>query len=370
MSKLRKTKDYYINLAKEIHGNKFDYSKADYQGAKKKVCIICPEHGEFWQTFDNHVNSKKGCPKCAGNTQKTTEEFIGQGKAVHGDRYDYSKTKYVNNSKKVIIICKEHGEFEQVPPSHLRGSNCPVCTNRAPITTQGFIERATKVHGNRYDYSEVEYNGSGAKVVIKCAEHGRFEQVPYNHITGKQGCPSCGNLAKGVSQRSSKEKFIKTSLEVHGEGSFDYSEVEYQKNNIKVKITCRYGHTFWQTPANHITGFGCPECALGWPKAGYYKTDYPAALYVLNFDNQFLKVGITKDLKLRMRHLKKETGIDNVIAVKTVEGKAKDVSALETSILRQSGLERYIPDLSFAGETECLYLEDLPTVLDILSDFN
>ena len=120
-----------IEEAKKNHNNKYDYSKIVYKNWKSKVCIICPEHGEFWQTLYNHKNGE-GCPICGKisaslKLSDTTEKFIEKAKEIHGNRYDYSKVEYVNNRTKVCIICPEHGEFWQTPANHLKGSNCPKC---------------------------------------------------------------------------------------------------------------------------------------------------------------------------------------------------------------------------------------------------
>ena len=117
--------------AREIHGWKYDYSKVDYKDSHTKVCIICPIHGKFWQKPDNHLNGW-GCKKCGNisashKTRKTTEEFIKRAKEVHGDKYDYSKVDYKNDRTKICIIChekdkngKEHGEFFQTPNNHYK----------------------------------------------------------------------------------------------------------------------------------------------------------------------------------------------------------------------------------------------------------
>lgn len=98
----------------------------DLSDKRKKVCIICPEHGEFWQSIHRHL-SGANCPKCVGGIKLTTEEFIEKAKAVHGDKYDYSKVHYRNTATKVCIICREHGEFWQTPNNHLFGAGCPAC---------------------------------------------------------------------------------------------------------------------------------------------------------------------------------------------------------------------------------------------------
>ena len=121
----RKTLDYFINESIKIHGNKYDYSKVKYVNSTTKVCIICPEHGEFWQTPNHHLRGQ-GCPKCSGRN-KTTESVIKEFKKIHGNDYIYDKVEYVNNSTKVLIICPIHGEFWQTPDKHLQGEGCPVC---------------------------------------------------------------------------------------------------------------------------------------------------------------------------------------------------------------------------------------------------
>lgn len=123
----RPATDEFISNSKSVHGNKYDYSKVKYINAKTKVCIICPTHGEFWQIPSSHLKSN-GCPKCTfPNTNMSSEEFVIKAKQVHGDKYDYSKVKYVNIKTKVCIICPKHGEFWQSPENHLSGKGCQNC---------------------------------------------------------------------------------------------------------------------------------------------------------------------------------------------------------------------------------------------------
>ena len=121
----------FIEKARNRHGNKYDYSKVEYRGSKEKVCIICPKHGEFWQYPQDHVRGNN-CPLCAnenrGSKQRLTkEEFIKKAQEVHGNKYDYSMVNYKNANTKITIICPIHGEFEQIWNNHLRGEGCPKC---------------------------------------------------------------------------------------------------------------------------------------------------------------------------------------------------------------------------------------------------
>ena len=149
MSK-RKSNDEFIGEAQLIHHNKYDYSKVEYANNKTKVCIICPEHGEFWQTPSDHLNGK-GCPQCAGNIRCDKDTFIEKAKHTHNDRYDYSKVEYVNAHTKVCIICPEHGEFWQTPNNHLNGNGCPLCKNRKigdglRDTVEDFTKKSNEIH--------------------------------------------------------------------------------------------------------------------------------------------------------------------------------------------------------------------------------
>ena len=130
----------FIEEAKKMHGDRYDYSKVKYVNTRRKVCIICPKHGEFWQIPASHL-SGRGCRYCADNIKRSTEEFIRKSKKIHGNKYDYSKVQYINNSTKVCIICPEHGKFWQVPSSHLRGKGCPNCNeSQMEKNTANFLE--------------------------------------------------------------------------------------------------------------------------------------------------------------------------------------------------------------------------------------
>ena len=149
MSK-RKSNDEFIREAQSIHHNKYDYSKVEYTNNKTKVCIVCPEHGEFSQTPSDHLNGK-GCPQCAGNVRCDKDTFIEKAKSIHNDRYDYSKVEYVNAHTKVCIICPEHGEFWQIPNNHLNGNGCPLCKNRKigdglRDTVEDFTKKSNEIH--------------------------------------------------------------------------------------------------------------------------------------------------------------------------------------------------------------------------------
>lgn len=196
------TTEEFIEMAKEVHQNEYDYSLVEYKGMEVPVTIICPKHGEFQQTPHTHIHGKGGCPKCKHRSYKlTTEEWIEKATKAHNGKYDYSKVLYKDSKTKVCIICPEHGEFWQLPNNHLKTYGCPKCGKlRITSNTNEFIQKATLVHGNKYNYSKVIYRTNQNKVTITCPIHGDFEQSPNSHLSGS-GCPKC-NCSKGEARIS------------------------------------------------------------------------------------------------------------------------------------------------------------------------
>lgn len=182
----------FIERAKKVHGDKYDYSETNFVNWRTKVKIICPKHGEFWNTAGNHINNKQGCYQCFLKRRTyTAEQFIEKAEVVHNDKYDYSETNYINSQTKVKIMCPEHGEFWQKPNNHLMGEGCPYCSGNVKLTPENFIEKAKTVHGNKYDYSRITYiSGNKVKLDIVCPIHGIFKQTANGHLHG-YGCPHC-----------------------------------------------------------------------------------------------------------------------------------------------------------------------------------
>lgn len=267
------TKDDFIKKAINVHGFIYDYSRVVYEKSNICVVIICKSHGEFQQRPNNHLNGT-GCTKCSKNNfinplRNTTETFIERSKDKHGDKYDYSKSVYGKNSyDKITIICKKHGEFQQIPNNHLRGAGCIKCrienqTDNKRGTSEKFIEQSKQIHGDRYDYSKSIYGNSNRdKVCIICKIHGDFLQHSYQHISGA-GCPDCGG-----SKKSNTTEFIKRSINQHknenNEQLFDYSNVIYKNAREKVIIKCKkHNIDFLETPDCHNYTTGCYICKKG-----------------------------------------------------------------------------------------------------------
>jgi hypothetical protein len=252
----RKTTEHFIAECKAIHGDKYDYSHTKYVKQTVKVIITCHEHGDFEQLPSNHLCGK-GCMKCSGKDTLTTDDFIQRATVVHGNRYDYSNVVYCNNKTPVRIICAEHGEFFQMPNKHISSKHgCPKCANNQRRTTKDFVLAATKVHQDRYNYSMVDYTNNRTKVQIICHKHGLFEQTPEEHLGGAN-CPKCVYESMFLTT----EIFITRSRMVHG-NKYDYNLVSYEDSTTKVKIICPQHGLFEQRPLGHLQGRGCPSCSM------------------------------------------------------------------------------------------------------------
>ena len=225
----------------------------------------------------------------------TTEEFIERAKEAHGDKYDYSKVKYINSRTKVIIICKKHGEFEQVPAKHLYGSCCEKCSyeyraNNLKSNNESFINIAKEIHKNKYNYSHVEYKNAHIKVIIICPIHGKFKQRPSEHLHGN-GCAKCGIKKVSSAKLLNNNIFISRSELKHG-NKYDYSKINYVNSKTKVIIICKEHGEFKQRPAKHIHGQGCPKCNT-------YKGEEKIKLYLKENNVSFTQQKTFKDCKYK-----------------------------------------------------------------------
>lgn len=190
-----------LHKAKNIHGDKYDYSKwvETFSKVANKVTVICRKHGEFEIRVLNHVHGN-GCKKCGAEarTKRLTtpyQEFVDRAKDVHGDKYDYDENSYIMMSEKVRVRCGTHGWFKQTATQHVRGHGCNLCAIdvRALNSITPFpvaLEKMRRVHGNRYEYDESSYTKMISQMRICCDNHGWFNLTPSRHCLGF-GCPEC-----------------------------------------------------------------------------------------------------------------------------------------------------------------------------------
>ncbi len=242
----------FINKAVYTHGMKYNYSKTNYINSRTKIIIICPEHGDFEQTPNAHIYSHDGCPNCNGGIPHSLNTFLNNANNRHGGKYDYSLVIYVNSNTKVDIICPEHGVFKQRTSDHIRGQGCPSCAHNKNRKDKEFVQRSNKIHRNKYDYSKVNYVRIDKKVTINCPIHGDWETKPQTHLSG-HGCPKCAH------PYMTHDEFLQKAFDVHGP-KYEYDKVKLLSSREEIIITCSKHGDFTQRAGSHLSGNGCPEC--------------------------------------------------------------------------------------------------------------
>lgn len=360
MSRKVTTQDF-IKRAREVHGNKYDYSKSLYLSARTNITIICPIHGEFQQRPANHCIGR-GCRECGGNYPLSLQRFVERAQVKHGKRYDYSQVAFEGVESKVKIICPKHGPFVQRVMTHLKGFNCPKCGREAVADKLGhsqerFVKDAKMAHGDKYDYSEVDYVNAVSNVKIICPVHGAFSQKPANHIRGI-GCSKCSDIVAGEKRRLTTDEFIAAAKLAHGD-KYDYSKVVYVTSHEKVEIICPEHGSFWQSAVNHIKGnkAGCPGCAV----SGFDQTK-PALLYYIAVitDNEetLYKIGIT-NLSVQKRFPSADLARIRVIKTWSFD-RGVEAAEREIAILQEFSDDIYTGQdvLIGAGNTE-LFVRDV-----------
>jgi very-short-patch-repair endonuclease len=244
----------FIERAKQIHGNRYGDHLLEYLGKRKKVLIVCSEHGSFWQLPLNHL-SGSGCQACVGLERYTRETFVRRARKLYGDRFSYDNIKDGGCLNSVVITCGRHGDFTIRANSFLMGrTRCSFCLREEK--QRNFIFRAMDKHGPKFTYDKVEYIDNHHPVHIMCQKHGDFWQKPGSHLGGA-GCPSCWQERR----KRSTDDFIIAARQIHGD-RYDYSLSRYDVINKKILIVCPKHGQFWQLAQNHLAGNGCPHCVI------------------------------------------------------------------------------------------------------------
>ncbi len=264
----------------KIHGEgKYDYSDTIFINKNKKFKLKCNNGHNFETTYRCHIKEKSNCLECSiinigkKKKEKHAKEFESKSKNIHGNRYNYSKVEYTGVLEPVTIICGDH-EFIITPNMHLSGQGCKFCNEKLikegkptlnvkverttkKWTTELFIKDAIKVHGNRFDYSLVNLKSVRKPIKIKCNNGHIIDTYVYSHLQGSN-CYECAlqNLC------STTEEFIEKSIQTFGPNKFDYSLVKYINSYTKIKLICKKNkeHIFEKKPNKHFQSLGCPYC--------------------------------------------------------------------------------------------------------------
>ena len=292
-----KTTKQFIEDARKVHGNKYNYNKVKYENNKTKVIITCPKHEDFLQTPNKHLLGR-GCPICCNEQKhfrrlKTNEQFIGEANEIHNNFYNYSKTDYYNDHTKVEIICPIHGSFWQTPNAHLRGQGCMECGKKktalaASYTKEMFIDKAINVHNNYYDYSKVNYLDSTTKVCIICPEHGEFWQRPAGHLQG-QGCPKCTKKNQTRIFNFLESQFPNLIWEWEASPDWLYPQ-KFDIYNSAYNIAVEYNGEQHYVPVKKFGGIIRFKQQLEWDKQKAQKCqENNCNLYIIKFDKENLQ---------------------------------------------------------------------------------
>lgn len=288
----------------------------------------------------------------------STEEFIEKAKIIHGYKYDYTKTVYVDCYAKVCITCQIHGDFMQAPCKHLQGRGCPFCAklSRAAKCNKGlkFVERAKEIHGDKYDYSLVYYKTCKDRVEIICNTCGNhFTQTPDNHINLKRGCPVCKGSRISQSKTSPHEKWVES---IRSRNPYVEILEEIIRWDKKVLCCCKNcSHTWLTVPSSLKQGHACPRCA----KTGFLSHDN-GKLYIMVDDPEvptFMKIGVSHNESKRRDQILKSAqrsgaSIRDLHIVKTLEGSTENMLAVEKSVHKAFSKYKINFPVKFDGSTE------------------
>jgi len=302
------TNEEFIRKSKEVHSNKYDYSKSKYTFSRNKLIVICKKHGEFKISPNNHFNGK-GCKECGYDRSKKSrlkglDYFIVKSRIHHGDKYNYDNVEYINSKKKVKIICSSHGVFFQSLVSHSRGFGCEMCGHKFrsdnhhnKLTLKVFIERCVDVWGDLYDFSKIKkYINNTAKVNVICTKHGEFISTPRQLMEGS-GCYECGLEKISDSQRIEYPEFIEKLKDIW-EDKYDVKPEHYESFQ-SFKVYCKTHDHYWTSNgSNFLKGHGCRHCGYSVSK-GENKIFKLLKKNKINFIEQYSFNGMRDKRKLR-----------------------------------------------------------------------
>lgn len=355
MSTKKPTTQEWAKKATAVHSNKYVYDKVNYKNSKTKVEIFCTSCEMYFEQTPNAHLCGRGCPNCKTFKGFNTTSFSYKAKEVHGNKFNYDKVIYTGIANKVTLLCNVCStEFLQVASRHLAGSGCRACAqNSQKYTTEDFKERSIATHKDLYDYSKSVYEGMHAPITIICKSHGAFKQAPHTHIRGG-GCLQCSIEYTATLNTFTTPDFIAKATTIH-KGLYSYERSTYVHNAQQLTITCTTHGDFKQTPNNHLTGSGCPSCALPG-----FKPHLPGMLYYFKITdgvNTAWKVGITNNSIADRYSLNERKRMSNILSIWYEDG--DKCRKEERRILNEYKQHKYSgPDLLKDGNTE-LFNKDI-----------
>lgn len=242
-----------IQRLREANADRYDYTRAVYSGAQGQLIVTCRVHGHFKISAAGHLRGQ-GCRECRAIEE--TSARVARFRRIHGDRFDYSRVQ--GGGRLVEIVCRLHGSFHQRPDAHRASEHpCPTCrAEAATLDSKDWIARFTERHGNRFDYSTVDYRGSGHEITILCPVHGAISMRPDAHLISDSGCRQCGNF----SRRLTLDEVLSRFKAMHAAGQYTYERLGFTTTKDKVTVTCSAHGDFVIGANSHLNGNGCKKC--------------------------------------------------------------------------------------------------------------
>ena len=323
------TVEEFIQKANIKHSKKYDYSNINFKSLNEHINILCPIHREFKQTPKNHLIH--GCQKCAYDKMSynlTRDEFISKANNKFNFKFKYIDVPDIVNistkntkSTKITVICPEHGEFKQKSSTHLKSEfSCPSCAKDDKIAKNmseiEFIEKSKAKHGNKFDYSSLNFKNIKTKITVICPEHGEQTQKPNYHLCSNFGCLECGKSSFKISKNEFIEKCLKKFKD-----KFDYKDINYIDYKTDIILNCPEHGQFVKTPEKFLKSrHGCSLCANTF-KSGHYSRyiDKKTVLYyikITHLDKEYYKFGLTLFKKSEANSIKMRYSVDEKLGMK------------------------------------------------------
>ncbi len=267
MSRIKTTEEF-IEAARKIHGDKYNYDEVVYTKSKNRVKIWCNSCQKYFdQTPDSHLRGK-GCRFCASKKKAQkwsydTTKFVKKAEEVHGKgKYDYSDTVFSGIDNYVTIRCLKHGLFTQTAHNHLKGHGCKECANDLLSETRRtpFLDAIKKVDNRFYPITPIqEYKNSNSPIYATCPVHGEFKTTIHDLLENKYCCPDCAHSAVGFGRRYDADKFQEV-LNNRGLGG-SFKVLDYETSDKPANIQClSCGSVFTRSPNGLLSNPRCPNC--------------------------------------------------------------------------------------------------------------
>ena len=259
------TQEEFLNRVKENNTNDIDLSEFIYVNNNTKGKCTCNVCGHVWYPVPMSLFNGHGCPQCAikyraKKLASTTEEFIEDSMAVHGDEYIYDLVDYVNDATDVYIICRVHGIFPQKPGLHKSGHGCPYCHGGIAFTKEKFLSDLKIKNSHNLILDDFEYVNMYTKIKCKCGDCGyEWETTPIVLIGGS-GCPICATKERGLKRRKPFDEFVAEYNEKFPNNNFIFIEDTYKTALTDMTVICPIHGKFEKTPNELLNGANCPYC--------------------------------------------------------------------------------------------------------------